>query len=199
MKGDSAHPGTSKIVAEAIRIAADTHGIHPGVFSLILGGNREVGTALVRHPFIKAVGFIGSLCGARALPRALDMRGRQDRRRAASLTTGAGQFWTNPVIAVVVGSSVAELFTAAAVRALEPIGSQTMLTGPIAAAYREGRRRLSPRRVSSACPTRMASPATRPSLFSDNGLEISASTLATRCRHVGWTRNWLAGAEQTGP
>lgn len=62
VKGDSAHPG----VAEAIHISVDTHGIHPGVFSLIQGGNREVGTALVQHSFIKA-GFTGSPGGARAL------------------------------------------------------------------------------------------------------------------------------------
>ena len=41
--------------------------IHPGVFSLIQGGNRAVGSALVQHPLIKAVGFTGSLAGGRAL------------------------------------------------------------------------------------------------------------------------------------
>jgi NADP-dependent aldehyde dehydrogenase len=34
---------------------------------LIQGGNREVGTALVQHSFIKAVGFTGSPGGAGAL------------------------------------------------------------------------------------------------------------------------------------
>ena len=42
-------------------------GVHPGVFSLIQGGKRDVGTALVQHPLIKAVGFTGSLGGGRAL------------------------------------------------------------------------------------------------------------------------------------
>ena len=42
-------------------------GVHKGVFSLIQGGKRDVGTALVQHPLIKAVGFTGSLGGGRAL------------------------------------------------------------------------------------------------------------------------------------
>ena len=39
--------------------------LHPGVFSLVQGGRRDVGTALVTHPLIKAVGFTGSLAGGR--------------------------------------------------------------------------------------------------------------------------------------
>jgi alpha-ketoglutaric semialdehyde dehydrogenase len=38
--------------------------MHPGVFSLIQGGKRDVGQALVQHPLIKAVGFTGSLAAA---------------------------------------------------------------------------------------------------------------------------------------
>ncbi|MFT7046142.1 MAG: NADP-dependent aldehyde dehydrogenase, partial [Celeribacter sp.] len=61
VKGHSAHPGTGEIIAEAIHAAIKSCDMHPGVFSLIQGGNREVGSALVQHPFIKAVGFTGSL------------------------------------------------------------------------------------------------------------------------------------------
>ncbi|WP_128910842.1 aldehyde dehydrogenase family protein, partial [Tropicibacter alexandrii] len=67
VKGHSAHPGTGEIVAEAILAAMNTCGIHPGTFSLIQGGKRDVGTSLVQHPLIKAVGFTGSLKGGRAL------------------------------------------------------------------------------------------------------------------------------------
>ncbi len=67
VKGHSAHPGTSEIIAEAIHAAVARCGLHTGVFSLIQGGKREVGTALVQHPLIKAVGFTGSLGGGRAL------------------------------------------------------------------------------------------------------------------------------------
>jgi alpha-ketoglutaric semialdehyde dehydrogenase len=98
------------------------------VFSLIQGGKRDVGTALVQHPRIKAVGFTGSLGGGRALfdlcasrpepipffgelgsvnpmfllPHAVKARGEAIAKGwAGSLTMGAGQFCTNPGIAVV--------------------------------------------------------------------------------------------------
>ena len=67
VKGHSAHPGTGEIVAEAIKAAVERCGMPKGVFSLIQGGKRDVGTALVQHPLIKAVGFTGSLAGGRAL------------------------------------------------------------------------------------------------------------------------------------
>ncbi len=67
VKGHSAHPGTGEIVAEAVLAAIRRCDLHPGVFSLIQGGRRDVGAALVQHPRIKAVGFTGSLAGGRAL------------------------------------------------------------------------------------------------------------------------------------
>lgn len=169
VKGHSAHPGTGEIVAEAIRAAAEKCGLHPGVFSLIQGGNREVGAALVQHPLINAVGFTGSLAGGRALfdlcaqrpnpipffgelgsvnpmfllPEALRTRGAEIAVGwAGSLTMGAGQFCTNPGISVVIDGPDADEFIDAATRALEPVGAQTMLTDGIAEAYREGRDRI---------------------------------------------------------
>ena len=67
VKGHEAHPGTAEIVAEAILAAIALTGMPPGVFSLIHGGSRTVGEALVTDPRIKAVGFTGSLAGGRAL------------------------------------------------------------------------------------------------------------------------------------
>ena len=66
VKGHSAHPGTGEIVAQAIDAAINACGMPAGVFSLVQGGNREVGEALVQHRFIRAVGFTGSLGGGRA-------------------------------------------------------------------------------------------------------------------------------------
>ena len=65
VKGHSAHPGTAEIVAEAIHAAIKALDLPPGTFSLIQGGDRKVGAALVQHPLIKAVGFTGSLAGGR--------------------------------------------------------------------------------------------------------------------------------------
>ncbi|MEO1025317.1 MAG: aldehyde dehydrogenase (NADP(+)) [Pseudomonadota bacterium] len=169
VKGHSAHPGTGEIIAEAIHAAIGKTGMHPGVFSLIQGGKRDVGTALVQHPLIKAVGFTGSLAGGRALfdlcaarpepipffgelgsvnpmfllPAALANRGASIAGGwAGSLTMGAGQFCTNPGIAVVIDGPDADAFVEAAKAALEPIAAQTMLTDGIAEAYRAGRDKI---------------------------------------------------------
>ncbi|GAB4226971.1 MAG: aldehyde dehydrogenase (NADP(+)) [Kiloniellaceae bacterium] len=169
VKGHSAHPGTGEIVAQAIDAAVKALGLHPGVFSLIQGGKRDVGTGLVQHPLIKAVGFTGSLAGGRALfdlcarrpepipffgelgsvnpmfllPQALAGRGEAIAQGwAGSLTMGAGQFCTNPGIAVAVDGPELQSFMAAAKAALEPTAAQTMLTDGIAEAYRAGRDRV---------------------------------------------------------
>lgn len=189
VKGHSAHPGTSEIVAQAADAAIRKNGLHPGVFSLIQGGRRDVGTALVTHPLIKAVGFTGSLAGGRALfdlcvsrpepipffgelgsvnpmfilPEAAKARGAQIARGwANSLTMGAGQFCTNPGIAVIL-SDHADAFAEATRAALSEVGPQVMLTEGMAKAYREGSVRIAAgagvREVlSTACDLRNATP-----------------------------------------
>ena len=169
VKGHSAHPGTAEIVAQAIETAIMALGLHPGVFSLVQGGKRDVGEALVQHPLIKAVGFTGSLGGGRALfdlctrrpepipffgelgsvnpmfllPAAVANRGEAIARGwAGSLTMGAGQFCTNPGIAVVIDGPQADAFIAAAKVAVGQVAAQTMLTDGIASAYRKGRDRV---------------------------------------------------------
>ena len=213
VKGHSAHPGTGEIVAEAIRAAVEKCGIHPGVFSLIQGGKRDVGTTLVQHPLIKAVGFTGSLGGGRALfnlcaarpepipffgelgsvnpmfllPEALSARGAAIAEGwAGSLTMGAGQFCTNPGIAIVIEGDDANAFAAAAVKALEPIGAQTMLTDGIADAFRNGRDAIAATTgvqelLTSTCDLRNATPY----LFETTGAE--------------WLENEVLGEEVFGP
>ena len=190
VKGHSAHPGTGEIIAEAIAAAIKTCGVHPGVFSLIQGGNRAVGQALVQHPNISAVGFTGSLGGGRALfdlcaqrpvpipffgelgsvnpmfllPGALGARGEAIANGwAGSLTMGAGQFCTNPGIALVLDGKDADDFVAKAQKALENVGEQTMLTDGIADAYRSGARRVAGSSgvrelIGTSCETRHAAP-----------------------------------------
>ena len=190
VKGHSAHPGTGEIVAQAVDAAIRALGLHPGVFSLVQGGKRDVGEALVQHPLIKAVGFTGSLGGGRALfdlctrrpepipffgelgsvnpmfllPAAVKARGEAIAKGwAGSLTMGAGQFCTNPGIAVVIDGPEAEAFIAAANQAVGQIGTQTMLTDGIAAAYRQGRDRVAAQTgvravLTSVCDLRQATP-----------------------------------------
>lgn len=172
VKGHSAHPGTGEIVAQAVEAAIRKTGVHPGVFSLIQGGNRDVGHAVVQHPRIKAVGFTGSLAGGRALfdlcaarpepipfygelgsvnpmfllPEAMKARAEAlGQGWAGSLTMGAGQFCTNPGIAIVQDGADADRFTSAAVESLGKVGPQTMLTDGIAKAYQDGQARFASR------------------------------------------------------
>jgi len=169
VKGHSAHPGTGEIIAEAIQAAIKSCDMPAGVFSLIQGGKRDVGQTLVQHPLIKAVGFTGSLGGGRALfdlcaqrsepipffgelgsvnpmfifPEATKARGVSlGEGWAASLTMGAGQFCTNPGIAVVCKGPEGDAFVEAAAKALADAPAQDMLTDGIAEAYRNGKARI---------------------------------------------------------
>jgi len=164
VKGHPAHPGTGEIVAEAISAAIKATGMDAGVFSFV-HGEKEVGQTLVQHPLIRAVGFTGSLGAGRALfdlcaqreepipffgelgsvnpmfllPQAVAARGAQiGTDWAGSLLMGAGQFCTNPGIAVIPTGEAGDAVVAACKAALEEAGAQTMLTTGIATAYRKG-------------------------------------------------------------
>lgn len=170
VKGHPAHPGTGEIVAESVDAARRSEDLHPGVFSFVHDGGNAVGAALVQNPFIKAVGFTGSLRGGRALfdlcaareepipffgemgsvnpmfllPEAIKTRGVEIARGwAASLTMGAGQFCTNPGLAFVSDGPGAEAFITEIASALGESAAQTMLTDGIAQAFRDGRDRVS--------------------------------------------------------
>ena len=133
-KAHPAHPGTSELVGRIVSEAAKRLELPDGVFSLLHGRSHEVGTALVRHSAVRAVGFTGSLKGGRALfdaaaqrqtpipvyaemgsvnpvfllPSALSERGEEVAAGlAGSVTLGVGQFCTNP--GLVVGLAGAEL------------------------------------------------------------------------------------------
>jgi alpha-ketoglutaric semialdehyde dehydrogenase len=67
VKAHSGHPGTSEIVAGAVRRAVVACGLAPGVFSMLHGQGKIIGMALVRHPYARAVGFTGSRAAGRAL------------------------------------------------------------------------------------------------------------------------------------
>lgn len=202
VKGHSAHPGTGEIIAEAVLAAIQKTGVHPGVFSLIQGGNRQVGEAVVQHPLIKAVGFTGSLAGGRALfnlcaarpepipffgelgsvnpmfllPEALKARAESlGQGWAGSLTMGAGQFCTNPGIAIVADGADADRFTAAAVEALGKVGPQTMLTDGIAKAYQDGQARFESRNtVKPLLTTESSGRNALPNLFEISGEQFLA-------------------------
>jgi NADP-dependent aldehyde dehydrogenase len=133
-----------------------------GVFAMLHGISHEIGLALVTHPLTAAVGFTGSLAGGRALfdaaarrpepipvyaemgssnpvfvlPRALAERGDAIARGlVASVTLGAGQYCTNPGLAVLERSDAADRFVAATAAALAAAPAGTVATTYIKDAF----------------------------------------------------------------
>lgn len=165
LKAHSAHPGTSELVGRAVAKAVARCGLPKGTFALLTGTGRHIGTTLVAHPAIQAVGFTGSRAGGTALmavaaarpqpipvyaemssinpvvllPNALKARGESIAQQfAGSLTMGVGQFCTNPGMVVGLAGPELDKFAADAAAALAGTGPATMLTPGIAGAYQEG-------------------------------------------------------------
>lgn len=161
-KAHPAHPGTSELCARAILAAAEKTGMPRGVFSIVHGWSHEVGMALVRHPLATAVGFTGSLRGGRAIADAAAARptpipvyaemgsinpvfllpsAATERAEAivaglaTSITTGVGQFCTNPgVIVGLKGDSLSAISSALTAK-LNAAAPGTMLYQQLAAGY----------------------------------------------------------------
>jgi len=73
-KAHPLHPGTSEMVGAAIQSAIKKTGMPEGVFSLVHGQTTRTGMHIVRHPFIKAIGFTGSFAGGKAIFDAANQR-----------------------------------------------------------------------------------------------------------------------------
>jgi NADP-dependent aldehyde dehydrogenase len=165
VKVHPAHPGTSELVGRAVAKAVQVCDLPAGVFSLLTGIGNQLGTTLVAHPAIQAVGFTGSRAGGTALmavaaarpqpipvfaemssinplylmPHALASRAEDIAKGfAASLTQGVGQFCTNPGLVLALEGPDLERFCLAATNALYVSEAGTMLTSGIAASYRDG-------------------------------------------------------------
>jgi alpha-ketoglutaric semialdehyde dehydrogenase len=188
VKGHSAHPGTGEIVAQAIEAAIKDQQCpswrllaHPGWQQR---GGRSAGAASAYpccrlHRFagwrqgafqplrarpdpIPFFGELGSVNPMFVLPSAIANRTEQIASGwAGSLTMGAGQFCTNPGIAILIDGPDADAFIAATRQALEPLQAQTMLTDGMAQAYVEGRATIAnadgvTEILSKSCPGRQA-------------------------------------------
>ena len=170
VKAHQGHLGVSEMVGLLIQQAARECGAPEGVFSLLFGPGREVGTALVKHPLIKAVGFTGSRAGGRALMDAAAARPEPIPVYAemgsinpvfllpevlresgetlaaglqASVTLGVGQFCTNPGLVFLPTGAAADGFLEKLARLMEATPAGTMLTPSICGEYRTGIDRFS--------------------------------------------------------
>jgi NADP-dependent aldehyde dehydrogenase len=162
VKAHPAHPGTSELVGEVILAAAGACGMPEGIFSLLFDAGTEVGTALVKHPLVRAVGFTGSQRGGRALmnlaaarpapipvfaemgstnpvfvlPGALAARGEQIAEGLhGSVTLGAGQFCTKPGVVFLPAGKEATSFSQSLSKRMRESASQVMLTPQIQSAF----------------------------------------------------------------
>ncbi|WP_425491384.1 aldehyde dehydrogenase (NADP(+)) [Chitinivorax tropicus] len=165
VKAHSAHPGVSELVGRVVQAAVQAEGLPEGVFSLIFGDGSTVGSALVKHPHVKAVGFTGSYSGGKALmdiaaarpqpipvyaemgslnpmvmlPGALDTQTEAlAKGLAASVTMGTGQFCTCPSVILAIDSPALDRFLTTLEAALSDIQPGVMLNPGIARAYHAG-------------------------------------------------------------
>jgi len=165
VKAHPAHPGTAELIGVALRDSVRQHGFPNGVFSLLFDAGIEVGTALVQHPAVKAVGFTGSRSGGLALmkaatsrpepipfyaemsstnpvfvlPGAMKEHGEQIASGLhASMTLGAGQFCTKPGIVLLNDDVAAQTFTSKLSELVAASHEFTLLTSGIQSAYQRG-------------------------------------------------------------
>jgi NADP-dependent aldehyde dehydrogenase len=168
-KAHHAHPGTSLIAGEAIAEAVAKCGLPEGVFSLVFGPGNEIGTGLVAHPAIRAVGFTGSRGGGTALmavaakrhepipvyaemssvnpvvlmPGALAANAEAlAKGYVGSATLFAGQFCTNPGMVFALAGSEVDRFEATAAAEMGGVAPQVMLTSGIRGSYEAGLAKL---------------------------------------------------------
>jgi len=165
VKSHESHPGTNELVARAILNAAEKTNMPDGVFSS-LNGAASVGTKLVKHPKIKAVGFTGSYGAGTAIYQTAQQREEpipvyaemgsvnpvfllEDKlseqaeevaeQYAGSVTLGAGQFCTNPGLIVGVKGEALDEFKNQLSDKLKEEEAGCMLNTGIAENYRKKR------------------------------------------------------------
>ena len=169
VKSHPMHAGTGELVASAIVKAVEKTKMPNGVFSNINSSGIEVGTQLVKHSGVKAVGFTGSIKGGRALydlaaqreepipvfaemgsvnpvvilPEALKNRNESlAKTYAGSITLGTGQFCTNPGLLLGVKSEGLSNFVQNLSNEIIEIEPSCMLHPNIIGAYENNKQKV---------------------------------------------------------
>lgn len=170
VKSHPMHAGTSNLVAQLVIEAAQKTGMPDGTFSHLNAVDFEVGTQLVLHPNIKAVGFTGSFAGGMALqklsqqrdepipvfaemgslnpiiilPEAMQHDGEKIARQIAnSITQSAGQFCTKPGLLFVLKNDHLDNFLNELKTNFASLEPQCMLHPAIWKRYNHGREAIS--------------------------------------------------------
>lgn len=162
VKSHPMHAGTSELIAFAIIQAAEKTGMPNGIFSNLNSSDHKIGTYLVKHSTIKAVGFTGSFKGGKALcnlaskrnepipvfaemgsvnpvillTKAAGSKGKYwAKKYAQSITTGSGQFCTKPGLIIGVKDEALKNFTQLLSEEISKIEPSCMLHPDILNAY----------------------------------------------------------------
>ncbi len=155
-KGNSSHPGTTRLLAEEALGAAQDTGMPAATVQLIYRTDHEVGKHLVSHPKIAATGYTGSRGAGLVLKEAADKAGKPVYMELSSINPvyilpgalkergaeiadeflisclmGTGQFCTNPGIVVLIAGESTDRFIETTREKFggAPVG--TMLTGSV--------------------------------------------------------------------
>ena len=152
-KGNSSHPGTSRLLAEEALGAAEDTGMPAATVQLIYRTNHEVGARLVSHPKIGATGYTGSRGAGLVLKETADKAGKpiymelssinpvvilpgalveRGEELAGEFTTsclmGTGQFCTNPGVILMLKGADTDTFVQATSAQFSEAPVGTMLT-----------------------------------------------------------------------
>ena len=168
VKAHPAHPGTSELVAKAVRHAVKSCGMPEGTFGVVHGKSTQVGRSLVEHPATRAVGFTGSLTAGRALfdiaarrptpipvfaemgstnplfmlpERMAETGGKLAEDLSASVSLGVGQFCTNPGLVFAVDDENSREFVNALGRIFSGLAEGVMLHAGIKTNWVSGLRK----------------------------------------------------------
>ncbi|SOD12194.1 aldehyde dehydrogenase (NADP(+)) [Pedobacter xixiisoli] len=166
VKAHPAHVKTSTLVAKAILSAVEKCKMPEGIFAHVYGADFKIGTYLVKHEAVKAVGFTGSYGGGRALFDLANQRKtpipvfaemgsinpvfllpnklENDHQWIAeqmsrSITQDMGQFCTNPGLIIAVKSDALGLYIKQLVQNIEEVQPARMLHKGIAKSFTENR------------------------------------------------------------
>lgn len=162
-KGHSAHPETTRLLAEAAHIAAEATGMPAGFVQLIYRTSHDDGAKLISHPLIGACGYTGSRHGGLFLKHAADdagkpiylemssinpvflLPGAMEERGAAlvdefiaSSLAATGQFCTNPGLVVLKEGDAASAFIAEVAKRYDAQSPGTLLGGGVEKSLQAG-------------------------------------------------------------
>ena len=161
IKSHPMHAGTSEAVTRIVLQAARNSHMPDGIFSNLNAATNTIGEQLVKHPYIKAVGFTGSIAGGTALlkygqdrpepipvfcemgslnpvfifPGSSKKRKEIASRLAVSITNDSGQFCTKPGLIFIENNENGKFFIQELKEAFLQQGSQPMLQPSICNNY----------------------------------------------------------------